>query len=618
MANPQLTQYLDLEEENDELLFLQESLEQVNQLSLKAMDILGTFDERLLRLESLVEPIQQSSQSLNHLRQNVDDTVTAVENMLKYFDCAKDEEPIIKQGPNQDDLLPYLKSINNLQMANDFVKYVNMRSVERVSKQIKGLLELGLQNLNDLFRQWLLQYSDPIDPIQYDNALSIPKPPQATIRLLEMLVTYLATSESETGTRIDYSKVYVDIRSTYIFKSLASLRTAAEHMREPMATSAVYQKGTAPFIQLTHCLLKLAQAERNFAESILPGEQVANTFSRTLKPSIDKYFESTETLAQVAKRSIQTEKFMLFDVFETLKHFQTDMDKTLTLDASEKKHIANLTASISTPIMTSFAQYIDEAKGMARLNMPQDGTIFEFTSNAINHMKRLLEHQETVESMMVTLGDGHWGAVSDSALAAKGRKTFSGQAIVKHYFEDILQLLTNSLESKTKNSRKSGLSVVFLMNNYHYIARNIMGSRLLDVLGENDLRIYESLDWKYQDQFCNLWSSCIEYLTDDTGGPGGLKNKIVGSDKMTVKDKFKYFNTTLEELVRNQQTYTIPDKELRLNVMDRIRGALIPAYSQFMERYQHTDFAKNSGKYLRYNQVTLDRTLQSLFGAQSA
>ncbi|KAJ1971197.1 hypothetical protein H4R34_005818, partial [Dimargaris verticillata] len=74
MANSQLTQYLDLEEENDELLFLQESLEQVNQLSLKAMDILGTFDERLLRLESLVEPIQQSSQSLNYLRQNVDDT----------------------------------------------------------------------------------------------------------------------------------------------------------------------------------------------------------------------------------------------------------------------------------------------------------------------------------------------------------------------------------------------------------------------------------------------------------------------------------------------------------------------------------------------------------------
>ncbi|KAJ1973028.1 exocyst complex component exo70 [Dimargaris verticillata] len=433
-----------------------------------------------------------------------------------------------------------------------------------------------------------------------------------------MLVTYLATSESETGTRIDFSKVYVDIRSTYIFKSLTSLRTAAETMREPMATSAVYQKGTAPFIQLTDCLLKLAQAERNFAESILPGEQVADTFSRTLKPSIEKYFESTETLAQVAKRSIQTEKFMLFDVFETLKHFQTDMDKTLALDASAKKHIANLTASISTPIMTSFAQYIDEAKGMARLNMPQDGTIFEFSSNAINHMRRLLEHQETVESMMVTLGDSHWGAVTDSAPASKGRKTFSGQAIVKHYFEDILQLLTNSLESKTKNSRKSGLSVVFLMNNYHYIARNIMGSRLLDVLGENDLRIYESLDWKYQDQFCNLWLSCIEYLADDTGGPGGLKNKIVGSDKMTVKDKFKYFNTTLEELVRNQQTYTIPDKELRLNLMDRIREALIPAYSQFMERYQHTDFAKNSGKYLRYNQETLDRTLQSLFGAHSA
>ncbi|KAJ1988813.1 exocyst complex component exo70 [Dimargaris cristalligena] len=605
MGSAYVTNYLDLDEEHDELQFLQESLEQINQISSKA---------RLARLGSLVKPIHQSSRSLGKMQQNVDDTIASLKNMVKYFDCVRDEEPIIKQGPNEDDLLPYLKSINNLQLANDFIKQVNMRSCERVSKQIKQLLEVGLQNLNELFKKWLQQYSEPIDPTKYKSPLDIPRPPPATLRLLEMLITYLSTSESEIGTTIDYTKSFIDIRTLYISKSMAAIYSAADTTRV-QSTATVYQKGTSPFITLTVNLLKIAQAEHDFIESVLPGDSAMDVFIKTFHMPVKRYFESAEGLIQSARRTIQTEKFMLFDVFETLKFYQNELDKVLYLSPSERKIISNLIASMSTPLMTSFAEYMEEAKSMAKISMPHDGTIYEFSSSAMSHMKRLLDHQETVESMMVTLGDGHWGYIADSSMTAKPRKTFSGQVILKHYFMDILHLLTTSLEAKCKGSKKSGVSIVFLMNNYHYIAKNIMGSKLLDVLGENELRIYENLDWKYQDHFCAMWKSCVEYLADDNGGPMGLKNKLVGHDKMTIKDKFKHFNSTLDELLRNQQGYAIPDQDLRLNLMDRIREMLIPAYSEFMERYQHTEFAKNSGKYVRYTKDILDRTIQRLFNS---
>ncbi|KAJ1929426.1 exocyst complex component exo70 [Tieghemiomyces parasiticus] len=673
MASSHIINYLDLDEENDELLYLQESLEQINQLSSKATKILQTFDQRLTRLDSLVKPIYQSSKSVGQLQQNVDGTIASVKDIVKYFDVVREEEGTITAGPNEDDLLPYLKSINNLQLANDFIRQVNMRSCERVTKQIKQLLETGLQNLNELFRKWLQQYSNPVDPTQYANrkflvipdpwplthwpcqasglelnaaftanylhtycdpfnpALDVPRPPAATVRLLEMLVTYLSTSESEIGTKIDYSKTFMEIRATYVAKSLALLFAAIDSIRV-QASASVYQKGASPFITLTANLIKMSQvsqegpgrrvlltlgrAEHELINTVLPGDAAADVFVKIFQPLVKRYFESAESLTQIAKRSIQTEKFMLFDVFETLKYYQKDLDKALLLTPLERKTIANLIASMSTPLMTSFAEYMEEAKNMSKIPMPADGTIYEFTSSAINHMKRLLDHQETVESMMITLGDGHWGVVTDMGGVTKPRKTFSGQAILKHYFIDILHILTTSLENKVKGNKRSGLGVVFLMNNYHYIAKNIMGSKLIEILGENALRGYENLDWKYQDHFCHMWKSCVEYLADETNGPTGLKNKLVGHDKMTVKDKFKYFNSTLEELMRNQHSYTIPDQDLRLNLMDRVREIVIPAYTEFMERYQHTEFSKNSGKYLRYSHDSLDRTLQMAFTAK--
>ncbi|KAJ1657644.1 exocyst complex component exo70 [Dispira simplex] len=608
MASTHVNNYLDLDEENDELSFLQESLEQINQLSQRGSRILAHFDQRLVRLESLVQPIRQSSQSLGTLQQNVNDTIDALKSMMKYFDCVREEEPIISQGPQENDLLPYLRSINNLQLANDFVTQVNMRSADRLSKQIRKLLEKGLEHLNNLFRKWLQQYSTPIDPTQYDSPLDIPRPPPATLRLLEMLVTYLSASETEIGTRIDYGATLYDIRSTYVLKSMEPLIAATDNVRT-QASATMYQKGTSPVIPMTSGLIKLAQAEKDFIETIMPGTTAEEIFLKTVKPVVARYLKSIEGLLQVAKRSIQTEKFMLFDVFETLKHYQNELDRALNLTPTEKKTLANLMASISTPIMTSFAEYMEEARQMTKLGMPQDGTISEFSSSVLNHMKRLLDHQETVESMMVTLGDGHWGSSSANTV----RKTFSGEAILKHYFQDLLRLLVGSLESKTKGSRRQEVSIVFLMNNYHYIAKSISQSRLREIFGEHDLQNYEELDWKYQEQYCRIWGSCVAYLVDDPTGPGGLKHKLVGADKMTIKDKFKHFNGTLDDVIRSQQSCTIPDSELRRSLLDRVRQVLIPAYVSFMEKYQHTEFAKNSGKYVRYTQDSLDRVLQSVF-----
>ena len=86
---------------------------------------------------------------------------------------------------------------------------------------------------------------------------------------------------------------------------------------------------------------------------------------------------------------------------------------------------------------------------------------------------------------------------------------------------------------------------------------------------------------------------------------------------MLLTFELKNFNAEFESLYNTQRTYTIPDTELRIQVIGDIKQVLLPLYSRFQERYQQIEFTKNPSKYIKYEKVSLEAALDSFFTSAS-
>ncbi|KAJ2264275.1 exocyst complex component exo70, partial [Coemansia sp. RSA 371] len=208
-------------DEEAELEFLRESLEQMDNLTDKTTQLLKVFDIRLKNLGRIIAPIYKSTQKLTRLYDNIEATMGTLDDILLFFNVAKDEAATIHAGPDESELLPYLDSINRLKDASDALRQLDLESAAQSRKEIHELLRIGLGNLSQLFNQWLKQHSGGIDPAAYVNASEIPTFPTDTLKLLSMLATYLNLVNDEVSYDLRLTKTYATIRTRHLQKSLA-------------------------------------------------------------------------------------------------------------------------------------------------------------------------------------------------------------------------------------------------------------------------------------------------------------------------------------------------------------------------------------------------------------
>lgn len=64
---------------------------------------------------------------------------------------------------------------------------------------------------------------------------------------------------------------------------------------------------------------------------------------------------------------------------------------------------------------------------------------------------------------------------------------------------------------------------------------------------------------------------------------------------------FQGFNKELEEIMRTQKGYAIPDQELRSSLKKDNIEFIVPAYKIFLDKYKKMNFTKNVDKYIKYS-----------------
>lgn len=80
-------------------------------------------------------------------------------------------------------------------------------------------------------------------------------------------------------------------------------------------------------------------------------------------------------------------------------------------------------------------------------------------------------------------------------------------------------------------------------------------------------------------------------LDKDHKQPADL-HKLKEKDRAAIKERFSGFNKEIDDLVRIQKGYAIPDAELRESLKKDNKEFVLPKYREFLAKYRVTNFTK--------------------------
>ncbi|KAI8365409.1 Cullin repeat-like-containing domain protein [Choanephora cucurbitarum] len=588
-------------------------------LSDKLVNILNSFDGRLLKLEASILPIHKSTQNLTRLANNIDATLKSTEHIIDCLNMPSREESFILKGPDENNVLPYLKAMGRLRDGAAAIEATQLKSCEKTIYQIKQQLKAGMLHLETLFRKWLTAVSNPVDVnTMLDSNREMMT--TASMKQLSQLSTYIASSEKEIGYAVDFTKPYVEIRSSFLQRSLLPLSQSVQMSEKHQGSS--YERGSSEFLKYTECFTKMLQSECKFAEQIMGHEQRrAAALKGTIIPATTEYVAAGKQLNAVAKRLNYTETAFVFDIIE-----KYDRECSVYLESVASvvslHEIQDMINGFKLTILRNFYEFMEDIRGRKDvgqpMNLSSDGTVHEMTSNTLNYFKRLYTWRDTVEPLLILVGDGGWNNMPSAQVlldtSTRSHDSNLGAALLQKFFIDALDQMTMTLQLKSRGYKKPTLATLFLLNNYNHILRQIRSPPLNSIFDDGSEIKFGKLVKKQLDAYQESWKPCVENLMDVTYVRGGsIKNSMGSQDRQLVKERFKNFNLEFEEISRAQQSYAIPDQELRNQVIRDVKNVIVPMYGRFLDKYQNTDFSKNPAKYIRYDRDKVDKMLSHLF-----
>ncbi|KAI9098278.1 Cullin repeat-like-containing domain protein [Phlyctochytrium arcticum] len=591
-----------LYQDTQDLELLQESLSKTAILTGKIDSMLNSFDSRLGKLETSILPIHRSTQKLTKLYDHINGSLEQVQIVIDYFDLGTKEEPLIAKGPVEDNLAPFLQSVENLKNALIYLQKTKYKASERAVTHLKYTLTKALGQLNNLFRKWLTSASAPIDPLVYVDA-DIPTIPDAALKHLQSLSYELQTSSiGDLDFPPIYLKIYEEVRRTFLVKSLQGAFQAVKDQEK--VDRNTYTKGTCAFVTLAKCLFKLLKAEKDLCNKLIPKASASTAFQNTITLPVETFLEIGDTMCGRIKRNVArkeyTDVLMLVDAVDGLSICLREFEGVIAYSGAKGNDVNELASQCKAVVVQALAQFYEEIKADPnKATVSVDGTVHELTSTTLNTLRRLVDFHMALDKIL-----------SDGA-----------NPLSVSTFSDLLSLVTTALaatiDQKAKMYKKPTLAAIFLMNNHHYVYKNLRQSKLADITKPEDIAKWEKSWGRHRESYRDSWKPVIEALTEKGMTIPPNTKTLSKSQRQAVKDKFKTFNSEFEDTYKQQKAYSVPDPDLRAVVIRDIKAILMPFFRGFHDKFTAMEFTKNQEKYVKYTPKTLETAIEKFFDVAS-
>ncbi|KAH9808633.1 Exocyst complex protein exo70 [Teratosphaeria destructans] len=583
-------------------------------------------------MQEAMGPVYGNTQRLQTMSTNVDNILAAIDRIKQPLNMRDREDRIIRSRPDKVGLQEYMASIDRTSEALRNLQATNLRSNQQAMVELNDLLATGVNNLANVFRDVLRQDSQPIEPLkQIMGGAEFPRilsNKSTQLRAINQHISNHASEAVQQGKLSPSAEAYAHERGQYIQLSLQNLARASINTARKVSASDVYTKGSNGIASYAAGIQGMYTAEYDSICAIFKRDEWGVVLQATCQPSLQAFAQTLKDLDKHVRENLFTDCYLAYEIIELVSTTSIQLEsKTgeLKYAMSDALKPVRETAKGSLSVLLNDIR----VKIQQMQTLPMDGAAVPITADVMTRLQLMTGYLPPLSSIMRSLGDGGWNAPKqgNSASSIPTLKSFDvgadGKQLFAHYCSDTIETLLNNLESRARVLlRGKSVQGVFLANNVTIVERMIRSSELGPLLDGVSPRL-EAFQKKAISLYMDAWREPSTHLFDvqftskaprppSTGAAidsAAVLKALNSKDKDGIKEKFKNFNMSFDELVARHKSYKM-ESEVRKLLSGEVQRSLEPLYNRFWDRYHEVD--KGKGKYVKYDKAQMNRELVNL------
>lgn len=620
-------------EESAEVEVLYASLDKMKSVSKKIQGSMSRLNETGRTVQDAIGPIYGNTQRLQAQNVNIERILQAIEKVKQPLDMRNKEERILSNRPEKVGLTEYIASMDRTNQALRELKTTNLRSNQMAISELSSLLATGAGNLENVFRDMLRQDSQPIEPLkQITTSQDFPRISSSKSGQLRTINTNISNYHSQVAPQSDLThagKVYAHERGQYIALSLQNLASATLSTAKKSQADAIYRPGTCAITTYATGLQGMVVAEYDSICPVFQREEWGAVLRATLQEAMKTFTGTLRDLDAHIRNHLLTDCYLGYEIIDVV----TKMGLTIEQHTSELKQVMyDALKPVRETSKSSLSLLLNDirVKVSQMLQIPADGASLPITTDVMARLQTMTAYLVPLASIMRSLGDGGWnqpGNMGSSSSSVPTIKSFDvgadGKQLFAHYGTDTIETLISSLDAKARGLQKSkSLQGVFLANNIAVVERMIRASELAILLGSAQPKV-DSWKKKATQMYIEAWREPSGHLLDvqytskqprppSTGhavDSSAILKSLSSKDKEIIKEKFKNFNDSFNEIVARHKTFKM-EPEVRRQLGRDAQMFIEPLYARFWDRYHEVD--KGKGKYVKFDKSGLSSILAGL------
>lgn len=479
-----------------------------------------------------------------------------------------------------------------------------------------------------------------------DLELSFPLIPPDTIQELVPIGRAITSAASHGGGHSDQAespaiKIYAEVRGGYLTGSLQNLATASINTAKRRPADGPYRQGTNGIGVYSNAIEGMFVAEHSNTSSIFPPDQEGKALQMTCRSAMAELSKTLRELNMYIKSNLMTDCFLAFEIIEIITSLSYRLD-------SKTSVLKNLFFEALRPIRetakSSLSELLEEArrKASALPTLPADGAPVPLVSEVVSSLTTLTAYSTPLASILTSLGDGNWKP-SASSTSGNNNNNPSGppldvgpdsSMLLSHFILDMIDALLYALEARGRSFHRAKPALgAFLANCVCLIDRAVRSSSELSSYLSSTEATSRLDAWRKKgvSTYLDGWRDPSSHLLDvqytsrpSGGGSSGaaarptsggsvdsaaIVKALSSKDRDNIKDKFKAFNASFDELVvRHKSLYM--EREVRTSLSREVQAVIEPLYARFYDRYHEID--RGRGKYAKYDKGSLSAQLAAL------
>ncbi|KZV51775.1 hypothetical protein F511_11463 [Dorcoceras hygrometricum] len=299
--------------------------------------------------------------------------------------------------------------------------------------------------------------------------------------------------------------------------------------------------------------------------------------------------------------------FGALDMYTAISNHLPEIKSIFSFDST-----TNIKTKAETSLIT-LSEYVKSALNDFELAILKDSSktpapgagIHDITIDAMNYLSQLADHRSILTEIFPESPPPEHNLLPETYMGLTNPDDPPPSPISVKIAWLILSILCK-LDTKSKLFKDASLSYLFLANNFQYVVVKVRHSNLRHMLGDKWLLLHEYKVKQFASSYERLgWGLVIESLPSD---PSSLTSRD------QVKETFRKFNRTFDEVCMKQSLYVITDSSLRDEIKKSLARKIFCSYRELYDTHGRTMGGdRNTAVLVRFTPDDVGHRLSELF-----